>query len=147
MSHGEIHAGAKGENPERGISASLAANEHSPGGGGAVAPACDFTASSLSLPRASRPARWASHGGRARVADYLQNSRQRHPHAARVCRSQRSSLERGCDTRHYAVRGACFSAWLSGVARPRFVLHTPSTVCLAPNCSGSMTFSFPIVYG
>jgi hypothetical protein len=147
MSHGEIHAGAKGENPERGISTSLASTEHSRIGGGAVAREFDFTAPGISISRTSGSPRTTGRGGRARAADYVQNSRRCHSHPAYVCRSQRSDLERGIDTRHHGVRGACFSAWVSGVARPTFVSNTPSIDCSPPSSNESMRFSFPTVCG
>ena len=147
MSHGEIHAGAKGENPERGISTSLAASEHSRIGGGAIAREFDFTAPGISVSRTSRSAGRTGRGERACAAGHVQNSRRCYSHPAYVCRSQRSDLERGFDARHHGVRGACFSAWVSGVARPTFVSNMPSIVCSPPSSNESMKSSFPTVYG
>ncbi|MGH7594364.1 MAG: reverse transcriptase domain-containing protein, partial [Gemmatimonadales bacterium] len=147
MSHGEIHAGAKGDHPERGISTSLAKNGHSRIGGSARARELDFTASSISLSRASRSTRTTDRGGGACAADHLQNSWQRYSCAADLRRGQQADIERGFDARHHGVRGARLSAWVSGVARPMFVSNMPSTVCSPPNSSASMRFSFPIGCG
>ena len=147
MSHGEIHAGAKGENPERGISTSLAATEYSRIGSGAGAREFDFNAPSISISRTSRSPRTTGRGGRACAADHVQNSRRCYSHPACVCRGQRSDLERGIDTRHHGVRGACFAAWVSGVARPTFVSNTPSIDCSPPSSNESMRFSFPTACG
>jgi hypothetical protein len=147
MSHGEIHAGAKGENPERGISTSLATDEPSRIGGSAGARELNFTAPSISLSRASRSARATGHGGRGCTADHLQNSRQRHSYAAYVRCGQQADTERSSDARHHGVCGARFSAWVSGVARPIFVSNTHSTVCSPPSSNESMRSWFPIVCG
>jgi len=147
MSHGEIHAGAKGENPERGISTSLAATEHSRIGGGVVARGFDFTAPGISVSGTSRSARRTGRGGRACAANHVQNSRRCYSHPAYVCRGQRSDLERGFDARHHGVRGACFAAWVSGAARPTFVSNTPSIDCSPPSSNESMRFLCPTVYG
>src|SRR5271156_1874654 len=147
MSHGEIHAGAKGENPERGISTSLAATEHSRIGGGVVARRFDFTAPGISVSGTSRSARRTGRGGRACAANHVQNSRRCYSHPAYVCRGQRSDLERGFDARHHGIRGACFAAWVGGVARPTFVSNTPSIDCSPPSSNESMRFLCPTVYG
>ena len=99
----------------------------------------------ISVSRASRSARTTGRGGRACAADHIQNSRQCHSHPAYVCRGQRVDLERGFDARHHGIRGACFAAWVGGVARPTFVSNTPSIDCSLPSSNESTRFSCPIV--
>ena len=142
MSHGEIRAGAKGENPERGVSIlsrRLSTAEWQRCWRARVRFRCaghlDISSKRLTSNNRSRSPSLA--------ADHVQNYRRCSSHPAYVRRGQRSDLERGIDTRHHGVRGACFSAWVNGVAGLTFFSNTPSIDCSQPSSNESMRFSFP----
>src|ERR1039457_739584 len=147
MSHGAIHASAKGAKAKRSLSAAGAADEH--GGSGHVARARggNFTAPCLSLPRSRRQTETTRSDRRTGAADYFQASRQCDSCPAQLCREARSDLERGCGARHHGVRGACSPSCLGDAARAMFVSNTPSIVCSPPSSSKSTKSSYPIVCG
>lgn len=147
MSHGAIHASAEGAKVERSLSTSFAADEHGGGCGHVVQRGSDFPAPRLSLSRASCATLTTCRSRRADAAHHLQDFRQCHSRAARVCRRQPAHVERSCDSCHYGVRGARSPSWLVGATRVMSVSNILSIVCSLPSSSRSTTSSFPIVCG
>ncbi len=145
MSHGAIHADAKGDTSERSIRIACAGNEHGGSGRYFITRRGDLRPPGLSVPSASPPARTSRRGCGADPADHVEDFRQRYSRTARVCRRQRTDIERGGDTRHHALSGACPPAWLSGFASAMCVCNTASIVCSPSNSSRSTSALFPIV--
>src|SRR5271166_4956400 len=145
VSHGAIHASAKGDASECGLSTTGASDEHGGRSRHAVARGSDLTAARISLSRSGGATGATRCGCRADAAHHLQNSWQRDSRTAYLCRDPRSDIERGGDTRHHTVCEACPSPCLGGVFRQMFVLSTPSIVCSLPSSSKSTRSAFPIV--
>ena len=147
MSHGAIHASAKGAKVERGLSATFRGDERGGGGRDAGARTRDLTASRISISRASRTSQAAYRSFRASTSHYVQDLRRRHPRAARVCGEQQLDAERGCNTRHHGVRGACAPTWLRDCANAVSASNTPSIGSSPSSSNRSTSFSSPIMCG
>ena len=147
MSHGAIHASAKGAKVERGLSTTLTGDERGGGGRDAGARARDLTASRISVSRRSRSARAASRGRRASPSRHLQDLCRRHPRVARVCRRERLDVERGRNTRRHGVPGACAQTWLRGCASAVSVSSTPSIASSPSSSNRSTSFWSPTMCG
>ena len=146
-SHGAIHASAKGAEVERGLSTTLTGDERGGGGRDAGARTRDLTASRISISRGSRTTQAAYRGCRASTSHYVQDLRHRHPRAARVCGGHQLDAERGCNTRHHGVRGACAPTWLRDCANAVSASNTPSIVSSPSSSNRSTSFSSPIMCG
>ena len=147
MSHGAIHASAKGAKVERGLSITLRGDERGGGGRDAGARTRDLTASRISISRGSRTTQAAYRGCRASTSHYVQDLRCRHTRAARVCGGHQLDAERGCNTRHHGVRGACAPTWLRDCANAVSASNTPSIVSSPSSSNRSTSFSSPIMCG
>ena len=139
MSHGAIHASAEGAKVECGLSTSLARDGHGGSGRHVGAGARDFTTPCISVSRGSRSAQTTSADCRAFCSHHIQDFRRRHPRTARLCCCERADIERGRRTRHYGLRVACATAWLSGCASAMFVSNTPSIVYSPASSNRSMS--------
>ena len=147
MSHGAIHASAKGAKVERGLSTTLRGDERGGGGRDAGARTRDLSASRISISRGSRTTQAACRSCRASTSHYVQDLRCRHPRAARVCGGHQLDAERGCNTRHHGVRDACAPTWLRDCANAVSASNTPSIVSSTSSSNRSTSFSSRIMRG
>jgi hypothetical protein len=143
MSHGALDEPGEVRAAQRGTSTARSRARQSGSGRHVIARLSHFVATGIPV-RGSGPEDEASAAGCRTVgADYVQNSKRRHPPITSVLFDQRLNAKRGRDACTQSIfdnRDA--QAWLNGANAPFLmsVSTTSSTVCCSRNCNRATRF-------